>query len=180
LRHTPLEAAAVTTDAAWMGRTGGTSGRTGLAIAAATLLAASPAYARDTLAARSGWAAFRDGAPPACRAVTRAVAWSRGGRAPHVDIAVVPGRVRGQVHFALSRAGSDLRLIVGERAFPLVSRGSDAWLRDAADDDAVLASMRSGGVMRVEGVARGRPFRDVYRLEGAPTAIDAARLGCPG
>lgn len=149
-------------------------------LAMATLLSSTSALPRDLLAARSGWAAFREGAPPSCRAVNRAVAWSRGGRTPHVDVAVVPGRARGQVHFALSRAGRALRLIVGERTFPLVSRGRDAWLPAVAQDDAALALIRLGGVMRVEGMAGGRPFRDVYRLEGAPTTIDAARLGCPG
>jgi hypothetical protein len=180
LRHTPLEAGIAKPDAARMQRAGICGGRMARLLAMTALFLSAPALPRDLLAARSGWATFREGAPPSCRAVNRAVAWSRGGRTPHVDVAVVPGRARGQVHFALSRAGRDLRLIVGERAFPLVSRGTDAWLPEVAQDDAVLALIRLGGVMRVEGIAGGRAFRDVYRLEGAATAIDAARLGCPG
>lgn len=151
-----------------------------IVLLAALAALAGPLDSRDLLAARDGWAAFRDDPGQGCRAVTRAVAWSRGGGAPHLDILARPGRARGQVHLWLSRAATAATLDVAGRRTALTVRGRDAWTANAATDDAVLALVRGGGVLTVEGVANGRPFRDVYRLAGAATAIDAARLGCPG
>jgi hypothetical protein len=70
---------------------------------------------------------------------------------------------------------------VGERRFSLVANGTDAWAPDQASERAAVSAMRSGRSMSVETLgASGRPFADVYRLDGAATAIDAASLACLG
>jgi len=72
-------------------------------------------------------------------------------------------------------AGDALRLEIGDRTFLL--RGSGG--RDAREDQRIVAAIRRADRLRVRGVdARGRRFRDDYPLAGAPSAIDAAIVGC--
>ncbi|HEX7851932.1 MAG TPA: hypothetical protein VF485_19525, partial [Sphingomonas sp.] len=72
-------------------------------------------------------------------------------------------------------------LSIGERRFDLVAGADDAWAPDARTDSAIVAAMRSGRSMSVEGLGRdGSAFADVYTLSGAATAIDAAALACRG
>lgn len=161
--------------------------RTRLAAAAAVLLLAVPASARDSLGVYSGWGAFRDsGADPRCYAIARAER-SRQPRdyEPYADVAIWPKRgVRGQVHFRLSRrlsADAKIVLFVGEQRFELTGGGGDAWAQDRRMDAAVVAAMRSAPYMTVNGKsATGRGFSDSYRLAGAATAMDAAAIGCAG
>lgn len=161
--------------------------RTRLAAAAAVLLLAVPASARDSLGVYSGWGAFRDsGADPRCYAIARAER-SRQPRdyEPYADVAIWPRRgVRGQVHFRLSRRlAADARVVLalGEQRFELTGGGGDAWAQDRRMDAAIVAAMRSAGGMTVSAkAADGRGFSDSYALAGAATAMDAAAIGCAG
>lgn len=148
------------------------------------LLAAAPAMARDSLGIFEGWGAFRDVATPRCYAIAQPVARRSGEK--QVGFATVSTwprqHVRGQVHFRLSRtrAGkSSVTLDIGDRRFALVAGQGDAWARDARDDAAIIATMRSANSMSVQTTsAKGAGFADTYALRGAATAIDAAALGC--
>lgn len=144
------------------------------------LLIATPAVARDSLGMFEAWGAFRDPAAPRCYAISKAV-----GRAGNGFAAVgnwPRQRVRGQVHFRLSRIRADdapVILNVGERRFVLVAGQADAWAADARADAGIIAAMRSASSMSVQTRgANGRAFADTYVLRGAATAIDAAALGC--
>lgn len=147
-------------------------------------LAASPAAARDSLGVYETWGAFRDPRPLRCFAISEPAARSGGARwRPFASVAHWPGsRVRGQLHIRLGRTRSPdapVTLTIGERRFPLVAGGADAWAPDARTDSAIVAAMRSATSMSVSSRDdRGRPFTDAYRLRGAATAIDAAALGC--
>ncbi|MEO6360703.1 MAG: hypothetical protein ABIO43_09030 [Sphingomicrobium sp.] len=80
-----------------------------------------------------------------------------------------------------TRPGSSAMLSVGGRPFLLVARGAWAWSRGVAQQQAIMDAVRSNGRMALE--ARdldGRRFRDPYRLDGAPTAIDSAAARCAG
>ena len=144
------------------------------------LLIATPASARDSLGMFEAWGAFRDPAAPRCYAIAKPV--SRAGN----GFAAVGNwprqRVRGQVHFRLSRMraeGAAVILNVGERRFPLVAGQADAWAPDPRADAAIIAAMRSAASMSVQTQgSNGRAFADTYTLRGAATAIDAAALGC--
>ncbi len=86
-------------------------------------------------------------------------------------------KVRGAVHLVLSRDVADkkvVRLTVGDKRFDLVAKGRNAWAKDARDDAAIVAAMRSASRMSVSGGG----FTDRYILSGAATAIDAATVGC--
>lgn len=141
---------------------------------------ATPGEAKDSLGIFEYWGAFRDPSTPRCYAISRP-AGSKGNGFAAVG-SWPRQRVRGQVHFRLSRTRADdapVILNVGERRFPLVAGKGDAWARDARADAAIIAAMRSAGSMSVQTQgANGRAFADTYRLRGAATAIDAAALGC--
>lgn len=154
------------------------------AAALLVLLAAAPATARELIGVYGGWGAFRD--PDRCYAIAEPAL--RGGRAgwrPFASVGTFPrAGQRNALHIRLSRErdrSAGVTMTVGERRFPLLAAGADAWAPDLAAERAAVAAMRSGRSMSVEAVGvGGRPFADVYRLAGAATAIDAAALACLG
>ena len=150
------------------------------------LLSSAPAQARDALAVSGAWGAFRDEKPARCFAISapdRVIAPTKIEWRPFFAVGDWPARkLVGQVHLRLSKPrkpGTPLRLRVGAESFGLVSAGSEAWAPDAKTDGAIVAALRSSRRATVTGVARdGSAIRDGYRVDGAATAIDAARLAC--
>jgi len=138
------------------------------------LLAAHPLAARDSLGVYESWAAFRDPAPLRCYAIAKA----QNSASAYATVSTWPGRkVRGAVYFALSREVADkgkVRLAAGAARFDLVAKGRNAWAKDARDDAAIVAALRSASGMSVSGGG----FTDRYTLAGAATAMDAATVGC--
>lgn len=141
---------------------------------------ATPAAARDTIGVFGGWGAFRDDVPRRCYAIAQQADPAH--RDGFAGIAFWPDRnIRGQLHVRLAHARGNARvtLSIGERRFDLTADANNAWAPDARTDAAIVAAMREGRSMSVEGVDRaGAPFADVYALNGAATAIDAAALAC--
>ena len=127
------------------------------------------------------WGAFRS--PDGCYAIARpADSTHRSGDAA-ASIGYWPARgARGQLHLRLSadkREGSAVLVRIDGRSFQLIGRGRDAWAPDARADAELVAAMRTGLVLTAETrSARGGLIRDQYRLQGAPTAIDAAAVAC--
>ena len=147
----------------------------------ATLLIAAPLAARESLGVYDGWAAFTDARPLRCYAIAKAQGSSPA--SAYATISHWPDRkVRGAVHIVLSRdvAGTGgARLIVGGKRFDLVAKGRNAWAKDASDDAAIIAALRSAARMSVSARGtKGGAFTDRYALAGAATAIDAATVGC--
>jgi hypothetical protein len=142
-----------------------------------------PAMARDTIGVWNRWAAFSDPSPRRCFAIAQPVDPDH--RAGFASVSNWPGQnIRGQLHIRLSRGragNARVTLSIGERRFELVAGTDDAWAPDSRTDAAIVAAMRSGRSMSVEGLGRdGSAFADVYALSGAATAIDAAALACRG
>ncbi len=154
--------------------------------AALVLVATAPLAAKDSLGVFGEWGAFRDPAVPRCYAIAAAqpaTANTRRDHAPFASVGTWPKQgVRGQLHVRLSRnlaKAATITLSVGGRSFQLTGGGGDAWASDARMDAAIVAAMRSASAMSVS--ARdlaGRRFTDRYSLAGAPTALDAATVGC--
>lgn len=142
----------------------------------ALIALAAPLAARDSLGVYESWAAFSDASPRRCYAIAKAQ-----GTPPAPAYATIsnwPARkVRGALHIVLSRevaAKASVRLAVGDKRFTLVAKGRNAWAKDARDDAAIVAAMRSASRMSVSGSG----FTDRYALTGAATAIDAATVAC--
>jgi hypothetical protein len=145
------------------------------------LLAAQPLAARDSLGVFDGWGAFRDASPKRCYAIAKP---QNASAAPDAaaSIATWPDKkVRGAVHFVLSREvpqDAPVRLRVGGRDFALIAKGRSAWSADARMDASIVASLRSATTMSVSARGIRGSFTDRYALAGAATAIDAASIGC--
>lgn len=155
--------------------------RWAMAATTAALLVA-PAFARESLGVFGQWAAFRDPEAPRCYAIaTPPDPNSRSGA--FATIAWWPSAgVFGQLHLRFPRALSatyPITLAIGERRFRLRAQGRDAWALSAAADRAILTAMRQE---RHFGVAArgagGERLTEGWTLRGAPSALDAAALGC--
>ena len=104
-------------------------------------------------------------------------------RAAYVSIGFWPKRnVTHQLYVRLSRdrsANSGVTLTAGGRRFRLKADSNAAWAADRRMDLAIIAAIRSATSLSIETIGRdGRSIVDAYALRGAPSAIDAAALGC--
>ncbi len=153
-------------------------------VACVALALAAPAAAKDRLGVYQSWAAFRDAEPLRCYAIA-APEDSAGTpeRNPYLSIGFWPRRgVTHQIYVRLSReksANSGITLSVGGRRFRLIGNASGGWAADRQTDLAIVTAIRGATALSVESIGRnGRPIVDAYALRGAPSAIDAAALGC--
>ncbi|MBH5322270.1 invasion associated locus B family protein [Aurantiacibacter sediminis] len=154
-----------------------------LLIPLAILVISAPALARDSLGVFGDWGAFRDPETPRCYAIAAAEGGAGLDFVPFASVGTWPDRnVRGQVHFRLSRELSDnprVALAVGGQRFVLTAGEGDAWATDVRADGEIVSAMRSASRMTISATdARGNRFTDRYSLDGAATAMDAARVGC--
>lgn len=149
---------------------------------------AGPALARDTLGIFGGWGAFRDdglsGGGTRCFAIARPSESNRKAQKPaFAAIGVWPDRgVRGRLYIRLGRErarNATVTMTLGGRRFRLAGGRATLYAADREMDRAIIAAMRSATSFSIETLARdGRPLVEAYDLKGAPTAIDAARVGC--
>ncbi|WP_225205969.1 hypothetical protein [Novosphingobium huizhouense] len=156
-----------------------------LALALALPLALAPAArARDALGVWNDWAAFRDPGVPRCYAIAmpRPAPGRKRDFQPYLTVATWPTRdVRGQVHVRLPRvapAAAQVTLSLGGQSFALLAGGNSAWAPDRRSDAAIVAAMRSAAELTVTLREPGRVTREVWRLAGLPSALDAAALAC--
>ncbi len=145
------------------------------------LAAAAPVGARESLGVYESWAAFKDARPARCYAIAKSQGTSAA--RSYATVSTWPERkVRGAVYFALSRDIADtsaVRLVVGDKRFELAAKGRNAWAKDARDDAAIVAALRSAARMTVSAKGtKGGTFTDSYTLAGVATAMDAATVGC--
>lgn len=143
---------------------------------------ASHARGGSVIAAGGQWAALlRDGR---CDAETRIVSKGPAGTVPAIaGFTFDPDRRPwGQFRARLSRLprpGASVIASVAGRQFLLASQGRYAWGRNGGQDWELIAAVRSGGRLRIQSRDRsGRRFTDDFRLDFAPTAIDAAAARC--
>jgi hypothetical protein len=148
------------------------------------LLIATPAIAKDRLGVYQSWAAFRDPETPRCYAIAapEETVGTDTSKA-YLSIGFWPNRsVSHQIYVRLSRERSPnsvITLSAGGRRFRLNGEGSSGWATDRRMDLAIIAAMRSATSLSIESIGRdGRSIVDAYALRGAPSAIDAAALGC--
>lgn len=159
--------------------------KAGAWLIAATLLA-TPALAKDRLGVYHSWAAFRDAETPRCYAIAAPEETvGTATRKAYLSVGFWPKRgVSYQIYVRLSRersSNSVITLSAGGRRFRMKGEGSGGWATDRRMDLAIIAAMRSATSLSVESIGRdGRSIVDAYSVRGAPSAIDAAALGCVG
>ena len=152
----------------------------------AAMMFAAPVAAKDRLGVYQSWAAFRDADTPRCYAIAAPEETvGTATRKAYLSVGFWPKRgVSHQIYVRLSRersSNSVITLSAGGRRFRLKGDSSDGWATDRRMDLAIIAAMRSATSLSVESISlTGRPIVDAYALRGAPSAIDAAALGCVG
>ena len=71
-------------------------------------------------------------------------------------------------------------LTVGQTNYDLVTKGSNAWLKNAADEAQAIGTMARGGAMVLQATsARGNKTSDRYSLTGFGQALERAKSECP-
>jgi hypothetical protein len=140
---------------------------------------ASAAAATPAIVAADGqWATLSQGRT--CEAASRSVGTVYKDRPPaRASLSFDAGGPRhGQFAARLSRVprpGAGVMLHIGDIPFLLMAQGDMAWSRGPAQEQAIIAAMRTNGGMLVEArSAGGGRIVDRYSLDGAPVAIDAA------
>ncbi len=145
---------------------------------------AAPASAKERLGIYQNWAAFKDAETPRCYAIAQPEQRISGSTRPgYFSVGFWPKKgVSHQIYISVSRdqsANSSTNISVGGRRFRLKSNVSGGWATDRQMDLAIIAAMRTSASLSVESIGRdGRAIVDAYSLRGAPSAIDAAALGC--
>jgi hypothetical protein len=149
-------------------------------------LLAAPAIAKERLGVYQSWAAFKDAETPRCYAISEPEETIRGAtQKAYLSVGFWPKkRVTHQIYVRLSRersSNSGVTVSVGGRRFRLIASPNGGWAVDRKMDLAIIAAIRSSSALSVESIGRdGRSIVDAYGLRGAPSAIDAAALGCVG
>jgi hypothetical protein len=148
------------------------------------LVIAAPARAESIVYAGPAWAAIDRGGT--CEALSRSVRVAAKGKVQAIaGFTFSADRRRwGEFHTRLRRMprpGAAVMLRIDDQPFMLVSRGNWAWSSGPAQDQAIIAALRTARGMSVESRdGAGRRFVDPYSLDGAATAIDAAAAACAG
>lgn len=136
-------------------------------------VAISLAAAPTIVAADGQWATLREGRT--CAAAARSLGLTPARASLSFDAG---GPRHGQFAVRLSRMprpGASVMLHVGDQPFLLIAQGDMAWSRGPAQEQAIIATMRKSGTMRIEVRSIGGGLIvDHYSLNGAPLAIDAA------
>ncbi len=152
----------------------------------ALLLLSAPVLAKDRLGVFQSWAAFRDPDTPRCYAIAAPEEMvGTPARKAYLSVGYWPKKgVAGQVYVSLSRersSNSAVTITAGGRRFRLIANAVTGWAADRRMDQAIIAAFRSASALSVESIGRdGKPIVDAYSLRGAPSAVDAAALGCVG
>jgi len=70
---------------------------------------------------------------------------------------------------------------VGDTSFDLLPKGANLWVKNAAQESALIAEMRKGKSLVVKATSKkGNLTTDTYSLSGFVQAIDRALKDCPG
>ena len=70
---------------------------------------------------------------------------------------------------------------VGDSSFDLLPKGANLWVKNAAQESALIAEMRKGKSLVVKATSKkGNLTTDTYSLSGFAQAIDRALKDCPG
>lgn len=77
------------------------------------------------------------------------------------------------------KKGSAVQVAIGAKKFELFTNGDTAWARSTKDDAALVAAMRGGARMVVNGQSsRGTRTKDTYSLSGISAAHKAIGKAC--
>lgn len=80
---------------------------------------------------------------------------------------------------AAAAAASDASVEVGATKFALIAKGSNLWLKNAAEEGPMIAAMRKNSKLTVQAASlKGNVTTDDYSLLGLAQALDRAQKEC--
>jgi invasion protein IalB len=72
------------------------------------------------------------------------------------------------------KESSKVTVSVGDKSFAMFTKGSSAWVENAAEEPSLIAAMRAGTDMKVAATSgRGNPTNYVFSLKGISAALDS-------
>jgi invasion protein IalB len=79
-----------------------------------------------------------------------------------------------------TKEGGAAEAAIGSTSYPLVTKGSNAWMKNPADEAQAIATMSKGQAIVVSATsARGNKTSDRYSLNGFSQALERAKKECP-
>ena len=91
--------------------------------------------------------------------------------------------VHNEISFVLgfpTKDGSVGELMIGSAKHALVTKGTSAWLKNAAEDNGVVELMKKNKTMTTKTAsAKGNATTDTYQLAGLAQALDRIKKECP-
>ena len=77
------------------------------------------------------------------------------------------------------KPGSESSLEVGGSSFAMYTQGDGLWIKNAAEEEQMVAAMRKSAEVTVKGVsAKGTETTDVFSLKGLSQALDKLAQDC--
>ncbi len=71
--------------------------------------------------------------------------------------------------------------VIGDAEFELLPKGSNLWVKNAAQESQLIDEMRKGAQLKIKAASKkGNVSVDTYSLTGFKQAIDRALKDCPG
>jgi len=77
------------------------------------------------------------------------------------------------------KPGSESSLEVGGAAYAMYTQGDGLWIKNAAEEEQMVAAMRKSAEVTVKGIsAKGTETTDVFSLKGLSQALDRLAQDC--
>ncbi len=77
------------------------------------------------------------------------------------------------------KPGADSTLEVGNARYAMYAQGDGLWIKNAAEEDAMVAALRKGSDVIVKGIsAKGTESSDTFSLKGLAQALDRLAKDC--
>jgi hypothetical protein len=75
--------------------------------------------------------------------------------------------------------GSEATVEIGDASFSLIAKGSNAWVKNPAEEGRLIDAMKKGSKLIVKATsAKGKATTDTYSLSGIGQALDKVRKDC--
>ncbi len=75
--------------------------------------------------------------------------------------------------------GAEAQVEIGEASFGLIAKGSNAWVKNPAEEGRLIDAMKKGSKLVVKASsAKGKATTDTYSLSGLGQALDKVRKEC--
>jgi hypothetical protein len=79
----------------------------------------------------------------------------------------------------LKEGATEAHALVGSASFDLVSKGQNAWMKNAADETRFIDTMKKSGKLTVKStLIKGGTATDSYSLSGLGQALDRVLKEC--